>query len=438
MENNIGKFQGKRIMVLGSNVGSKDIVLYAMQNGAHTIVADYYPIEKSEAKQVATEHLLISTADTDELANYIKRHPVDAIIAGVHEFNLLQAMKLSEIFHLKFYCTREQWDMIENKALFRRLCYDYRVPCPKTYFIGKEISDDELYKISGPSVIKPVDNGASQGVHFCFSPNDLIKHREDALNSSDSNTIIIEELVQGEEFTAHYTIYDGTITLSSIDNRYPVKVHEGHVTTIPIARMYPCYFIDEYINQVDANIRKLIASLNLKNAVVFFQGLYDPISNRFSIFEGGLRCAGEASYRILEKVNGINYLHMIIDYLLSTDSSFKSEKEDPYLNGHYAGVVSFVSKGGKVGKITGVEETIARINHVIHYENRYPVGYETPKGDTLRQLMLRFVLVCNSKQEMIADIENLNENIDVEDVNGNEMVIKMNPNIIIFPGDNRE
>ena len=42
-------------MVLGSNTGSTDIVKYARENGAYTIVADYLEPAKSPAKLIADE-----------------------------------------------------------------------------------------------------------------------------------------------------------------------------------------------------------------------------------------------------------------------------------------------------------------------------------------------------------------------------------------------
>ena len=47
------KFKGKKLLVLGSNVGSVDIVKYARKNGAFVYVADYFPKKKSLAKLFA-------------------------------------------------------------------------------------------------------------------------------------------------------------------------------------------------------------------------------------------------------------------------------------------------------------------------------------------------------------------------------------------------
>ena len=88
---------------------------------------------------------------------------------------------------------------------------------------------------------------------------------------------------------------------------------------------------------------------------------------------------------------------------------------------------SLIQKGGVVGKIDGLENAVEKCQSVITYENRYPVGSETPCGDTLRQLMMRFVLICKSRKQMSEDINYLNKTIDVKDSNGVNLVVKMDP-----------
>ena len=70
------KFENKTLLVLGSSTGSVDIVNYAKENGAYTIVADYYPPEKSEAKQIADEAVEISTGDIEKLSEFIKNRKI--------------------------------------------------------------------------------------------------------------------------------------------------------------------------------------------------------------------------------------------------------------------------------------------------------------------------------------------------------------------------
>ncbi len=420
-------FQGKTLLVLGSNVGATDIVQYARENGAYTIVADYYPPERSAAKRVADEAVLTSTADLEALSKLIEEKHIDGVLAGISEFNLLKAMALSEKYGLSFYCTKEQWDSVESKDRFRRLCEENGVPCPHTYFTGAKLPKSVLETIQYPAVIKPVDASTSAGVHICLNEDELKAAEADSFSHSNCGKIIVEEFVKGEEFTAHYTVSNGVPTLSCMDNRYPVAVHEGNVTTIPAARVFPSLFLDAFMEQVNEPMLRLCRSLGMQNGVLFIQGMYDPETG-FHIFEAGLRSAGEAPYRFLARTNGVNYMHVLVEHaLLGKSVTFCPEKEDPYMKGKCCGIVSFVAKGGKVGVIEGLEQAVNHTPSVIEYESRYPVGAETPNGDTLRQLMIRFVMLCDSREQMAEDIAYLNEHITVLNDQGENMVVKMEP-----------
>lgn len=261
--------QIKTLLVLGSNVGSTDIITYARKGGANIIVADYYDIRKSKAKQLADEEYMISTSDIDLLEKLILDRKVDAIIAGISEFNLLQAMKLSKMSGLKFYCDHGQWCSIEQKDLFRNLCEEHQVPCPDTYYTGDSFPHEVITNFIYPVVLKPVDANSSIGVHICMNEEEVAAHFNESLRFSSIGKVIIEEYAKGEEFTAHYTIFNGSAALSCVDNRYPISLHSGNVTTIPIARIYPSTFTTNYIAKVNAPMIKLCESIGLANGVLF-------------------------------------------------------------------------------------------------------------------------------------------------------------------------
>ncbi|MBQ4534382.1 MAG: ATP-grasp domain-containing protein [Ruminococcus sp.] len=423
----MGKFSGKKLLVLGSNVSAVDIIEYAKSEGALTIAADFYPPERSAAKRIADENVLISTADIDALDSLIKERKIDGVLSGISEFNLLNAMELSRRNNLPFYCSRDQWERIESKELFRQLCIECNVPCPATYFTGREIPDSLWETLKYPLVMKPVDACTSAGVFICHSEAELRLHYKESLEKSNKGIIIIEEFIEGNEFTAHYAICGGKAALACIDNRYPVAIHEGDVTTIPVARIYPSVFAEDYIESVNASVVRLCEKTGVQDGILFIQGIHNPDNGDFRIFEAGLRCAGEAPYRFLKSINNQNFIHIIVDHALLGYSDYDITKETPMLEGKCCGIVSYVAKHGTVGKITGLEETVGAIDGILEYENRYPVGSETPDTDTLRQLMIRFVMSCDSRQLMAESIDKINRNINVFNTENEDMVVKFDP-----------
>ena len=412
------KFDGKKLLLLGSNVGTLDLIHYARANGAYTIVADNLPVERSFGKQFSDANVLISTGDIDRLKDYIIKERIDGVFAGISEFNLLNAMQLCHDLGLPFYCTKDQWDSIEDKEQFRNRCKTHGVPVPATFFCGTYVSDEELKNITYPAIVKPVDSSASVGIQICRNEKSLLESIPEAIKHSGKGRVIVEEYFEGDEFCAHYSIANGRVSLASVDNRAPVAVHEGDVTTVPIARIYPSSFIDEYIRQVDDKMMDLCHSLGMDYGVLFVQGLYSKEKNRFAIFEAGLRCAGEAPYRLLARTNGVSFMDGFVDYaLLGKVDSFQCEKNNPHLHGKTACVVSFVSKGGRIGDIIGFDAIEKEVPSIVDKEYRYQIGDMTPAGDTLRQIVLRFVLVCDSKEQMVDDVEKINHTVKVLDEN---------------------
>lgn len=422
-----GMYRGKKLLVLGSSTGATDIVLHAQSEGARVYVADNLPLEKSAAKAIADVPVYTSTANVQELCALVVREKIDGVVAGISGFNLISAMKVSEQCGLRYHFNQDQWDSVETKDGFRALCEKFEVPCPRTYYIGNALQDLPWTEFKYPLVLKPVDSGASQGVYVCKTRDELEKMIPRSREYSAIGRIIIEEFCTGEEFTAHYVIRNGVAHLVCLDNRYPVALHQGEVTTIPVARIYPSLFLGDYKEEVNSSLCSLFSSLELSCAVTFVQGLYNRESNEFCIFEAGMRSAAELPNRFLSKVTTNDYMHMLVDYVLLGDTYYDLSKDDPGLGDRCCGIVSFVARGGVVGAIRGLEETVAATPSVLAYESRYPVGSTTPDGDTLHQIMLRFVMNCESREQMSQDIDYLNRNIEVLDSFGNSMVLKFNP-----------
>lgn len=422
------KYSGKKLLILGSNVSSDDIVTMAKENGAYTIVADYLPVEKSFAKQLADDHVEISTADISSLCEYVKDNKIDAVLAGISEFNLISAIKVADQCGLRFYCDSEQWNLIEHKENFRELCHKFDIPTPETIYHGNGIENINCEDLDFPVVVKPVDCSASDGMHVCANAEELIFYGNKAKELSKSGKIIVEKYVNGYEFSAHYVIVDGKASLLSVDNRYPVFLKSKSVASVPIARVYPSLFLDKYICQMDSKMVTMCESIGIKNGVIFFQGFYCPEKDEFCIFEAGLRFSAECVYRLMNKVWGHNPLQIILDEVLLGRTDYKPQKEEFSFCDKACGVVSFASQGGVVGQIIGLDKITSNLESLVSYEARYKKGVKIPNGNTLRQLAMRFTIVSDSRYNLARDIKYLNESVDVLDASGNSMVIKFDEN----------
>ena len=238
MINPTRKFTGKKLLLLGTNAGTTDMVDYARSQGAYVIVTDNLPPEKSAAKVIADEAWQISTADVDNLQKLAITNHINGITAGASEFNLERALTLCERLGLPFYCNRKQWDTCSNKELFKQLCRANGFPVVKEYTIDSNYREEDLRKIRYPIIVKPVDSSGGIGIHLCQNESELFNSYTKALSLSKTNRAIVEEFIEGDEFQAGYTIKDSEISLSCMGDKY---VYPGPSETIqlPQASTWP-------------------------------------------------------------------------------------------------------------------------------------------------------------------------------------------------------
>ena len=280
----MGKFEKKRLLELGTNVGSVELVRYAKEEGAYVIVADYLPEEKSEAKQYADETVMISTTDIESLCELGRKRKIDGVFCGISEVNLLSVRKVAERLNLPCYFTQEQWEKTENKAEFKKICENYGIPVAKRYEVAYEELLYQRDDLKYPVVVKPVDRSAGIGIHICYSQEELIAGYKDAYEKSFCHQVIVEEYLVGLEYTATYSVINGEFTISAIYDRY---VNCGLKNQIPVTEVhvYPSKYVMQYMDKVNPKLIEMMKSLGFSNGSFFVQGIANEES--VYIFEAG-------------------------------------------------------------------------------------------------------------------------------------------------------
>ncbi len=88
-----------------------------------------------------------------------------------------------------------------------------------------------------PLVVKPVDNMGGRGCRLAASQQELVEAIHDAQANSRSGRAIVEEYMEGPEFSIDALVYNGTVTVCGFADRHiffpPYFIEMGH--TIPTA-----------------------------------------------------------------------------------------------------------------------------------------------------------------------------------------------------------
>lgn len=423
MSNKDIDIKGKKLLILGGNALSCDIVKTAREMGVYTIVTDWNTPEKSPAKLISDDFWNISISDHQSLSLKITEEHIDGIFTSFTDSYLLHYQHLCEKNGFPYYGSKEAFEQAIDKDKFKRLCNKYDIPTVPEYDI-KSFDPTTLSK-ENAIIIKPVDNSGARGITYCDNVDDYSQSLESAKRFSPSNHIIIEKFIKngGTSMSIRYIAVDGQLYLQAVGDRYVLNDFEGKAL-ITAAAFYPSKHTNEYILSLDNKVKKMFKDIGVINGALFIESFWTPKGIFF--YEMGLRLSGGQTYKLTEKVTGINELKMLIRFALTGKMCDVKDisKIDAYLNGYTTGSITIPLRKGTITRISGLEE-IEQIPQVQAISMLRRKG-ETIKNEdlgTLFQLLARISIVATN-QETLKDIMfSILNKLSVKDEKGNEMFI---------------
>lgn len=413
--------KGKRLLVLGGTSASFDLVRNAKSMGIYTIVTD--PNETGVSKEIADETALVSTADIEGLVALAKERRVDGIFCGPSEFNLRNVVHACAEAELPCYTTMDVWDKCANKDVFKSYCREYGVDCTPEYDITCETSREELKKIDYPIILKPVDGCSSAGITVCNCADEVPAALEKAYAASKSGKIIAEKYIQngGELFSVRYMLRDG--------EAYPYFMMDTYVAD-PIHRTSlisgythaPSKYAAYYMEHMDADVRRMLKGMGLRNGTAFIQSL--PCDGKIYFHEMGYRLSGGMIFKLTEPLTHVHDMKMMLRYAVGGGSITEDEaaKIDLTCGGRIGGQLMMPLDVGTIGRIEGVEE-IKKHPAVVDYLQYY---YE---GDTVEQRVIgtlgqhfgRITFIVDSAEEELELIQFFQSAVRVYDTDGKRL-----------------
>lgn len=407
--------RGKKLLIVGSAL-EEGIVNVAREMGIYTIVVDNTSDRKiARAKNIADEAWDLSYNETDEVVKRCKEVGVDGVFAGYGEFRVIAASRISKALGTPYYATEEQILLTADKRLFREECEKYDIPVPRNYSRNGKMTDAEKSGVRFPVIVKPSDRSGRIGISICHNSVQLDDAIDFALSKSENGTYVVEDYLNGVEFTAVYTIANGEYSLSSLDEKYITKdqKRENFLCDCSIA---PAYFIDEFIKQVDNKIKKFLKGLGVKDGMANFQGMYTP--NGIFLFEMGLRLNGNNDWIFIERTNNISFVKMMISHSLTGNMCDDLSKDNPKFKEYFCTLPIYAHEG-----------VIAELDYSTIVDNPWVeistqnagVGSKIEEDGTSRQKVIAFLINASNLKELKERIKFIQESLVVKDTDGKDM-----------------
>ena len=412
---------GKKLLVLGGTSATTDLVRLAKSMGVYTIVADYLPTGPS--KEIADASVCISTTDYEGLIALIQAEKVDGVFCGPSEFNIRNLIRLCAQAKLPCYTTMDIWDRCANKDEFKQFCMNFDVDCPRRYNVDHTSSEEALDAIDYPVIVKPVDGNSSHGITVCMDKSTMRDACRHALDNSTCKRIIVEKYIDngGELFGARYIIRDG--------EAFPYLLIDTYVAD-PIERkslishftFTPSKYSDYYMQNMDAQVRKLLKGMGIQNGTAFFQAL--PYNGKIYFHEMGYRLSGGMLFKFTEPLMGVNDMKMMIRYALGGPICTPEEEKllDVTCGGKFGAQLMIPLSVGTIASVEGLEQAkaIACVKDFIQYHHVGSTITDSHIG-TLGQHFGRFTLIADSAEELYAAVDTINSLLFVRDPEGNTL-----------------
>lgn len=312
----------KKIVIIGANNFQMPLIIKAKELGYETHVFAW--AEGAVGAAFADYFYPISIVEKDEILAKCKEIKPDAVISVASDLATLTVNYLADKLGLvgnSLECTR----LSTNKYEMRKAFLANGVSVPKFAEVAGA-SEEEIEKIkdfSMPIIVKPTDRSGSRSINKIENWEEaesgkLKEAIKAATEVSFEKKAIIEEYIDGEEFSAESISYRGKHTLLAVTRKRttgaPHFIETGHIQ--------PAGINNNMLEKVQKEVFAGLNSLQITNGASHAEFKITP-DGKVKIIEIGARMGGDCIGSDLVKIStGYDFLKMVIDVALGNAPEF--------------------------------------------------------------------------------------------------------------------
>lgn len=296
----------KKLVIIGANDFQNQLILKAKSLGYETHVFAWE--DGAVGKDTADFFYPISIIEKDKILEQCKGIKPDGVCSIASDLASITVNYVAEKLGLP--CNQTKFTNIQtNKYAMRQALMDAGLPCPK-FVLADENFD--LAKLSGfkfPIIVKPTDRSGSRNIMKLESTDGVMKAVEEACATSFEHKAIIEEYLDGDEYSMETISYCGEhhylATTKKFTTGAPHFIETGHCQ--------PSGLSEEVLTKAKNNIMKALTALHIENSAGHSEFKVDKNGN-INIIEIGARMGGDCIGSDLVYLStGNDFMKMVID-----------------------------------------------------------------------------------------------------------------------------
>lgn len=312
----------KKIIIIGANNFQNSLILKAKEKGYETHVFAWKCGDVGE--KTADFFYPISIVEKEKILTEAKKIKPDAVASIASDLAVITVNYVARGLGL---VANSEWsDMVStNKYNMRQAMSKYGVVCPWYCKLQQGEKIENITSLKYPLIVKPTDRSGSRGIRKVDCYEELCDAVANAQMLSFENTAIVEEFIEGKEYSCECISYDGVHHMLAITEKFTT----GEPHFIEIGHMQPANITEKmqgYIRQIVFNA---LDALHIEYGASHTEFKIDNCGE-IRIIEVGARMGGDCiGSHLVQMSTGNDFVGMVIDVASGKQpeiKSFKSKK----------------------------------------------------------------------------------------------------------------
>lgn len=225
----------KSILIFGVGELQRSIIHQAQKMSLYTIGID--PCADAACKDEVDAFEIVGGMDFEGTCAVVEKYGISAIVTAATDKPLVMMARIAERYGFPFFSVdTANWstDKFQMKQRFQL----GGIPCAKGLLIR---TAEEAKDLIFPIICKPRDNSGSRGVKLCINKAELQECIEEALQYSRLDTVLVEEYIEGKEYSVEALHFDGITEVI----QFTEKKTTEHPYNVEIGHQQPAYLTEE-------------------------------------------------------------------------------------------------------------------------------------------------------------------------------------------------
>lgn len=334
-------------MVLAAGLLQIDVIEKAKSMGYYVLAVDGNP--KAPGFNVADKAICADIVNEETMLKIARDEHVDGVIHPCSEVSMAVMGRINDELGLSG-ISREQAICATNKHLMRKAFEKGNAPSPKS--ILAQDAEDAWSRLQNEfdtnAILKPSRNSGSRGIAKVsrnMDKGDFIRAYDESLNESRDHSVLIEQFIEGPEFSIEMIVWQGEIHVLTVTD----KKTTGAPHFVELGHNQPSCFSDADVETLKAAAIAGVKALGVNNCACHAEAKL--MNGKAYLMEVGARLGGDfISTELTHLSTGVDMVAAAIDVALGVDPDLSVKEEPKGVCIRY-----FCPKPGKLVRISNTE-----------------------------------------------------------------------------------